>query len=119
MSKREYKGITLFGKFSEASSFIVTDEQDEYIINNWNSKQDREFSSWDEAVDYIIKNYNFYGDIQEIKMSKETMIFNKILYEALKRSMNRIVNLTKNAQGEYVVEGYFACPYSVFKESQS
>ena len=54
-------------------------------------------------------------------MSKqETITFNKIQYQAIKRRldiMDKIVNLMEDAQGEsYAGAGYFACPYSVFKE---
>jgi len=53
-------------------------------------------------------------------MSKETITFDKIEYQAIKRRldiMDKIVNLMEDAQGEsYAGAGYFACPYSVFEE---
>ena len=53
-------------------------------------------------------------------MSKETITFDKIQYQAIKRRldiMDKIVNLMEDAQGEsYAGAGYFACPYSVFEE---
>ena len=53
-------------------------------------------------------------------MSKETITFDKIEYQAIKRRldiMDKIVNLMEDAQGEsYSGAGYFACPYSVFEE---
>tara|TARA_R110000851_G_scaffold305846_1_gene464005 strand:- start:331 stop:504 length:174 start_codon:yes stop_codon:yes gene_type:complete len=53
-------------------------------------------------------------------MSKETITFDKIEYQAIKRRldiMDKIVTLMEDAQGEsYSGAGYFACPYSVFEE---
>lgn len=66
MRLKEYKGISLYGNIDDASSFIVGDEMEEVIIDNWHYEKDREFYTWKEAVNYIIDNYKFHGEIQEI-----------------------------------------------------
>lgn len=39
----KYKNITIYGNLHEADSFIVGDEEQEHIIDNWNHDEDRIF----------------------------------------------------------------------------
>jgi|TARA_R110002020_G_scaffold196527_2_gene397529 hypothetical protein len=64
----KYKNITIYGNLHEADSFIVGDEEQEHIIDNWNHDEDRIFLTWEEAIDYMLEKYNFNGDIQQIEV---------------------------------------------------
>ena len=50
----------------ESDYFVVCDEMEEHIIDNWNNSEDRNFENFTEFVNYLLANHRFYGDIQQI-----------------------------------------------------
>ena len=66
MKKVTIKNIDCYGSVKESDYFIVCDEMEEHIIDNWNNSEDRNFENFTEFVTYLLENYSFYGEIQEI-----------------------------------------------------
>jgi len=64
--KKTIKNIDCYGSVKNSDYFLVADEMEGYVFDNWKLTDDRKFKNWTEVVNYILEHHNFYGEIQEI-----------------------------------------------------
>ena len=60
------KNIDCYGTVRGSDYFVVCDEEEEHIIDNYNPSWETPFNSFTELVDYLLTNHTFNGEIQEI-----------------------------------------------------
>tara|TARA_R100000458_G_C8061702_1_gene104353 strand:- start:176 stop:418 length:243 start_codon:yes stop_codon:yes gene_type:complete len=64
--KKTIKNIDCYGSVKNADYFLVADEMDGYIFDNWKLTDDRKFKNWSEVIKYLLWHHSFNGEIQEI-----------------------------------------------------
>tara|TARA_R100000234_G_scaffold76148_1_gene47269 strand:+ start:624 stop:830 length:207 start_codon:yes stop_codon:yes gene_type:complete len=65
--KKIIKNINCYGSVKNSDYFLVADEMDGYIFDNWKLTDDRKFKNWTEVINYFLEHHSFYGEIQEIR----------------------------------------------------
>lgn len=64
--KKTIKNVDCYGSVKNSDYFLVADEMDGYVFDNWKLTDDRKFKNWTEVINYILEHHSFYGEIQEI-----------------------------------------------------
>lgn len=62
----EIKNISCYGSVRGSDYFVVCDEDDAHIIDNYDPRNDQPFNNFTDLIDYLLANHTFNGEIQEI-----------------------------------------------------